>query len=309
MEKTKKLTLNLKNGTFIPFFINAARRRMPIWIVSNQSLRNIMSYYHGYKKLGRKYREVLARFPENERRNREIPPVIWVFWHQGLEKAPDLVKVCFRSVCKYMTGYEIHFLDAENMLQFVEIPNGKVEAWHHFARTFFGLFASVPADKAWWNVDRFYSALYRQGRFRRNQQWGGLFVYKDRQGVKRGSVMSSWLIAANRESNILRCLKYLLDVYWQEYNYPIDYFLIHILFALSVERFSDEWRAVPTFTNDVPHILSSEIAEPYTKKRYSQIRGMSNIHKLSRRGQESDMPAGSFYDVLIRNGMAYSDTD
>lgn len=129
----------------------------------------------------------------------------------------------------------------------------------------------------------------------------GLFAYTNRFGVRYGGYISSWLIAANKNSRIMRAVKYLLDDYWIHTNFLAHYFLFHIFFSLAAKRFSDEWSAVPVFTNDVPHILSGEITKPYTEKRFNQIRQMSNIHKLSRHIDADSIPKGSFYDVLINN--------
>ena len=112
--------------------------------------------------------------------------------------------------------------------------------------------------------------------------------------------MSNWLIAANRDVNILQCVKYLLEQYWAKNNYPINYFLFHMFFSLAAKRFPDEWAGIPTFTNDTPHILSGEISEQFTEKRFIQICKLSNIHKLSLKRNYENMPKDSFYDILIR---------
>ena len=122
MKTVKKLLFCIKNGVIYPFIINATQRRIPVQIVLNQSLRNNIAYYHGYKKLERKYHKIIESFPERKRINREIPRIIWIFWSQGLPNAPELVKACYDSICNNMHDYEIKFLDAENLSRYVEIP-------------------------------------------------------------------------------------------------------------------------------------------------------------------------------------------
>ena len=56
--------------------------------------------------------------------------VIWTYWHQGFDQAPNVVQHCLRRVKKLNSDYELHLLDKESVYQYtqrVPIPEDKWE--------------------------------------------------------------------------------------------------------------------------------------------------------------------------------------
>ena len=47
---------------------------------------------------------------------------IWFCWLQGLKEAPELVKVCYESLCKNITDREVVVLTNENLSLYVHLP-------------------------------------------------------------------------------------------------------------------------------------------------------------------------------------------
>lgn len=47
---------------------------------------------------------------------------VWVCWLQGIDNAPELVKTCFASLCKYLKDREIVLLTNENIHDYVQLP-------------------------------------------------------------------------------------------------------------------------------------------------------------------------------------------
>lgn len=53
---------------------------------------------------------------------KKIP--IWVYWHQGLESAPELVQMCVKSIKKNIpSNAEFVFLTKDNLFKYIELPN------------------------------------------------------------------------------------------------------------------------------------------------------------------------------------------
>jgi hypothetical protein len=51
-----------------------------------------------------------------------IPKIIWIFWQQGVENAPALVRQCVASWKKYNPEWQVIVLDEQNMAQHAVIP-------------------------------------------------------------------------------------------------------------------------------------------------------------------------------------------
>ena len=49
---------------------------------------------------------------------------IWIFWWQGMEAAPDLVKTCYRSVLKAAGAHKVICLDKGNYCDYADISEG-----------------------------------------------------------------------------------------------------------------------------------------------------------------------------------------
>ena len=48
---------------------------------------------------------------------------IWIFWMQGMEHAPRLVRICHDSICRNKPeGYDLIVLSAENLREYIELP-------------------------------------------------------------------------------------------------------------------------------------------------------------------------------------------
>ena len=75
----------------------------------------------------RRYRYILdemkVRDAEDQTPNdRGVPKIVWFFWLQGIDQAPDLVKVCLASQRKHLPDYEFRVFDLSNYQQWIELP-------------------------------------------------------------------------------------------------------------------------------------------------------------------------------------------
>ena len=49
---------------------------------------------------------------------------IWIYWHQGWENAPSIVKQCKSSWARLNPDYEIHALDQDSLAKHIAFPTG-----------------------------------------------------------------------------------------------------------------------------------------------------------------------------------------
>ena len=52
--------------------------------------------------------------------NRDIPKIVWIFWAQGYDEAPALVKFCIDSWRKKNTDWEVRVLSHETLAEYVD---------------------------------------------------------------------------------------------------------------------------------------------------------------------------------------------
>ena len=52
----------------------------------------------------------------------EQKPIMWQYWHQGIENAPLLIQECIASLKEHHPDYDIRVLSFDNINNYVKIP-------------------------------------------------------------------------------------------------------------------------------------------------------------------------------------------
>lgn len=58
-----------------------------------------------------------------------VPARIFTYWHQGFDDAPQVIQACRRTLERYNPEYELHFLDAGNVGEWLEPIPISQEKW------------------------------------------------------------------------------------------------------------------------------------------------------------------------------------
>ena len=259
-----------------------------------------------YRKLKRKYKKILTtdKSINIDKKEEEKSNKIWICWFQGIEKAPELVKVCYNSVVKNYNDKQIIVLTEENYKQYVDIPEYILKKWEKGYITFahFSDILRIELLSKYgglWIDSTIFTTKKSDLVFNDNIE---LFVFKQVDLDRKNSltvVASNWLIYANKDNNIINLTKKLLYQYWKDYNHAINYNIFHIFFKFATEVYKDEWDKVPTFNNISPHILQFELNDDFEEVRFNQIRGMSDFHKLNWRIKSENK--NSYYNYIVDN--------
>lgn len=281
-------------------------RNIRYFNVINPNIIGLAERERCYRKLKRKYKKILTidKSITIDKNKEEKSNKIWICWFQGIENAPELVKVCYNSVVKNYNDKEIIVLTEENYKQYVDIPEYILKKWEKGYITFahFSDILRIELLSKYgglWLDSTIFTTKRSELVFNENIE---LFVYKQVDLDRKNPlsiVASSWLMYSNKNNNIINLTKKLLHEYWKNYNHIINYNLIHLFFTLSTEVYKDEWNKVPTFNNISPHILQFELNDDFEEVRFNQIRGMSDFHKLNWRIKSENK--NSYYNYIVDN--------
>lgn len=257
----------------------------------------------------RKYVKQAAKtkldFKDTESKN-----IIWQYWEQGLENAPELVKVCIKSVEKYKNGNEHIILDKNNIKEYTDIPDfiwklnekGIIKSAHmsDIIRTYL----LTKHGGVWVDATVLFTANLPKYITNSN-----LFVF---QNVLKNDVdglnMASYFIASKPHNIILEKTKWLLNKYWQENNFLNNYFMFLYAFTMITQANSElkaEYAKIPYFSFIPVQQFQEELLKPYNEERWNQIKSMSTIHKLTHKmniltkDKNFDI-SGTFYEKLIK---------
>lgn len=236
---------------------------------------------------------------------KNINKVIWIFWWQGIENAPDLVKVCYRSVAKNMKDWGIVLITHNNYKVYTNIPDFIIDKLDkgiitltHFS-DILRLDLLIRYGGLWLDA----TVLCTDGNFPMIILQSDLFVYQTQKPGADGkaTLMSSWCMWAKPDNHILKITQEMIYTYWEQYNYMMDYFLLHQFMTIVMNEFPEEACRIPPYTNENPHILLLHFFDKYDEILWEDWKRQSIFHKLSYKlNREKLKEEGTFYDVIIK---------
>ena len=209
--------------------------------------------------------------------------VIWQLWEQGLENAPQIVRACLDSVAKYNPDIKRIILTKENIKEYVDIPDyiwvlkeKNVIKSAHFS-DILRTYLLLQHGGCWIDATVLMTAPLPE--YVKNAD---LFVLKaDENADLDGLNMASYFISAKPNNKILQQTSKMLEYYWKENNFLVNYFMFLHAFTMVAKRNTQEWENVPFFSFIPVQRMQAELLKPYNKERFEQFKTTSFIHKLT----------------------------
>lgn len=264
--------------------------------------RGLISMDRTYFKLKKRYKRKIENFKTEEKEQKESN-FIWFCWLQGLENAPELVKVCYKSVERWYPENNIVLITKENFKDYVDIPEYIIRKWEdgiisnaHFS-DILRLALLIRHGGLW--ID---ATVFCTGNSWNWLKENRLFVYRNGWLEMENINMGNWLIYSKSNDKILIATLKLLYDYWKNKNYASNYFIFHMFFRMATEKYLEDWNRVPYYSQIDNHLLANELMNDFEEKRYNQIKELTNFHKLTYKLQtEKKKNKTTFYDKIIED--------
>ncbi len=213
---------------------------------------------------------------------------LWLFWAQGFENAPDLVKICHKNLCN-IYGDSVITLTMDNFAEYTEIPphiidklNSKQITLTHFSDLLrldlLARHGGIWIDATCWCSEGLEEAYNREG-----------LVTLKSDLVKNPKYISNnrwtiWAIGCSERESILASLaRDLLYDYWRVNSVMLDYFLIDYVINYIYDNFSEAKAMVDEVAIDGNnrHKLAKAINSAYEVEQYNTLTAGAMISKLS----------------------------
>lgn len=261
-----------------------------------------------YKMLKKKFlTKCTANRPWESLEKVKNSDTIWICWLQGFDNAPLLVKRCYESIKKNAPDKKIIFLDETTIFDYIEMPDYIIDKWKkgiigpaHFS-DLVRLELLIKYGGYW--IDS--TVLCTDGTIFNYLDDEPLFMYSYYYFGFNPEIMelNNWFIHSFTNNNILWLTKEFLYEYWKHYNRAVHYFVFHIIMAIVLEYYEDEYKRMPIVSQVDSHILSTYIGNEFDCKKYDLLKDSTGIHKLSTRFDKTLIEkSGTFYDEIIRKG-------
>lgn len=189
------------------------------------------------QKIVSKYKNCEETADTNKQYEEEFP--VWVFWWQGFDNAPEVIKVCVNSMKKNLPDNAvIHMLDKDNFGKYIQLPDIVFQRFNegvldivHFSdvlrvnllRQYGGLWIDSTifvAKKL--NSDYFDKLFF-------SQNYGELDLPND---VARGR-WGTYLLGAHKNLVLFSFLCDAWQFYLERHNVILDYYLLDYFIAVA----------------------------------------------------------------------------
>ena len=228
---------------------------------------------------------------------------VWFCWLQGLDNAPEIVKVCYASLRKYLSEREIIVITKENIVQYVTFPehiNRKyqdglipIAQFSYFRRwelltRYGGTWVDATVLCTGFNGDELPDYLDADIFFFQ-------FLKKDDD---RFYGISNWFISASSNQRVLLILRDMLYQFWRDYDCVVAYFIFHIFFTMIAEQLPEEVKKMPRRSNKLCFYLEHRLGDEYDEEWMKKLTDYCSFHKLN--GRLWDEAKGKEYTFLCK---------
>ena len=235
-------------------------------------------------------KELIAKYSKEELPQSHSNKV-WVCWLQGMEQAPEIVKVCHASLKRHLKDREIVVITSENINDYVTFPDYikrkyekgiipmaqysdllRLELLTRYGGTWIDSTVLCTGFKGS-NVQEFKEHLDAE-----------LFMFQHlRKGETRFLGISNWFITASSNQKVLLILRDMLYQYWKDYNCVIAYFIFHIFFTMIAEQMQEEIAKMPRKSNKYCFYLEHRLSDTYDEAWMKELTARCCFHKLNGR--------------------------
>lgn len=262
-------------------------------------IRTDIDNYQAYKCLKKKYINMSSKQQYQNYDEGKVPKIVWWCWFQGENSAPELAQICLASVKKIFADYRVIVVTENNLDQYVEIPKyikNKYAAGIIRPATYSDIIRFLLLAKyggVW--IDA--SVLCTNDRIKEIIENEPFFVFRNDVLTGNKSIrISSWFISSAPQHPLVTDTAAMMIDYWRTNNFTINYFLIHLLFSIAVDRNPGIWEKMPVFNNVTPHTLARELNDQYSQQRFEELDASWGIHKLNNHQKYSE--DGTLYGYL-----------
>lgn len=227
---------------------------------------------------------------------------VWVCWMQGMQNAPEVVKVCYQSILDNLSDREITLITADNYDQYVDIPEFILNKYKRgiITHTHFSDILRLELLKKYggtWIDATMFITDSNLPDYMLNDR---LFIV---QTIEDSAIqIESFYITAESNNKILGMTLELLYEYWKKHNILIRYLLMFYFFKIATEEYEEEWVDVVPFSRATAKSLDYNLESPFNERVFHEILKLTPIHKLT---YKKPIREGTYFDYIIKNYRAF----
>lgn len=259
-------------------------------VLRKLKLKNMVTMYEKFKydfiinwldkEYGQEADRMIEEYPKHNKIEKNAP--IWIFWWQGKETMPPIVKVCYNSVLQNAANHEVILITENNIKEYIDIPqyiydkiNEKKMTLTHFSdvlrENLLFKYGGIWMDATIYMTAPFAEEIYN-------------YEYFSIKGAFEEWEWTGFFQASGKDNIFAKTVSHLFDCYWKEHECLISYLLIDCFLAVARKHSKDINEMIdklPKGDNSVFLLNDVYLDKVYSENDLKQIYERTNIHKLS----------------------------
>lgn len=265
------------------------------------------------KNLINKYKNINESIKVKESKFKGKNP-IWVFWYQGYENMPNIVKASYNSIIKNMENEntKVYLLSKENINKYCEIPQyiidkflaGKITITHFsdiLRSQLLSTYGGCWIDSTCFVKDKVESSIWKYDFYTQKCKKNTMKFFTDGK-------WSAYFLMGKPGSIIFKYLNEFFYEYWKNNNYLIDYYLIDYALTIAyreIPLIKELIEKVPENNTEVMTICENwnryideiNIEEKISDNWFLKLTWKENVQKNSKKQTVSEW----FYNNYVIN--------
>ena len=232
------------------------------------------------KRYGEEADKVIAGYTSHCKIQEDSP--IWIFWWQGEETMPPVVKSCYKSVLRNAEKHPVILITENNITEYVDIPQYIYEKIREKKMTLTH-FSDILRENLlykhggiWMDATIYMTASFSKEMYK--------YEYYSIKGAFEEWEWTGFFQAAGKGNVFAKAVSHLFNCYWKEHDCLISYLLIDCFLAVARKHSP----AIDQMIKDLPQKDASIflLNDQYLDKTYDvdemeALSNKTNLHKLS----------------------------
>jgi hypothetical protein len=220
---------------------------------------------------------------------------IFIYWGQGFQAAPAVVRQCLAALRLNNPGADIHELTDAALPYYVDLPEAVLAAVGDNRTHLSDLIRLALLERyggVWVDATCFVSEPLapRVGRLLDDADTFA-FTYST-------PMISSWFLASRPDSYLIHLWRAAMFMWWEVRSELVGYYLLHHFFEMLYElddRYRADWDKGTRLGSRPPHALQATMLADYDALTYQGILDESFVHKLSYKTRSSTVLSPDSY--------------
>jgi hypothetical protein len=196
---------------------------------------------------------------------------IWVFWYQGIENAPEIVKKCVKSIRKHSGNYEVVILDKDNISNYVDIPDIILEKVNNkiFTLAFFSDILRMKLLSTYGGIWIDSTCYVSQPIFKQFDDK----VFDSAKSFSNNNIKWTGFFLGGKPNKLFKYCSELLLEYACKENTLIEYFLLDYIIELAYKSISEVkiWIDAIDINSENIYLLEHNFNSIYNKEFYDNV--------------------------------------